>query len=373
MHIKNGKLEGLKSDILRRNSQIVVFGTGVIGATVVPEILCQLSLEDRIRCYIDNDRIKWGSIVRVSSREIPIVGPEELMGIVGQVTILLAISRYAEVLDQLQNMNCTSNMSVYIVPMLCITNYCGKKDDYSGLIKSEKMIIPKRIHYMWLGGKEIPGVLLQCIESWRRFCPDYEIIRWDESNYDVHKNIFMAEAYDNGRYGFVPDYARLDILYNYGGIYLDTDVELLRSIDELLFQEAFCGVEKWQVLNFGACSGAIKGHQSLEPFLERWEKRKIIREDGSFDYISSGLIDTSIAINNGYKINGLCQNIKGMNIYRSEFFNPYDYMTGEMMITEYTYSIHHFNGGWLDKTAKQNAMETKNKYFDIKEKACWVE
>ncbi len=372
MNIKNGTLRGLKEDILQQNSKIVIFGTGVIGVTVASAILCELNLDERLAFYLDNDSTKWSTGMYLSGRYVPVVSPDILADMNGQVTIFLAISRYAEALDQLRTMKCTEKMSVYIVPMLCITNYCGRNDDYIRLIKSEKMLIPKIIHYMWLGGEKMPKVLLRCIESWKKYCPDYEIICWDESNYDVHKNTFISEAYDKGKYGFVPDYARLDILYEYGGIYMDTDVEVLRNLDDMLYQDAFCGVEKWQVLNFGSCSGSVKGHKSLETFLERWENRKLIRNDGTLDTISSGLIDTSIALENGYKISGICQNVLGMNVYSNEFFSPYDYMTGELTKTENTYTIHHFNGGWLDESARQNSLMTQKKYHEIEDSAIWV-
>lgn len=103
--------------------------------------------------------------------------------------------------------------------------------------------IPKIIHYCWIGKSEKPESVEYCIESWKKYCPDYKIIEWNENNYDFIKNEYMKEAYDSKKWGFVPDYARLDIIYNYGGIYLDTDVEIIKSFDALLNQEAFIGFE----------------------------------------------------------------------------------------------------------------------------------
>ena len=104
-------------------------------------------------------------------------------------------------------------------------------------------MIPKKIHYCWFGGNPLPETVQRCINSWRKFCPDYEIIEWNESNYNIHKIPFIAEAYDAKKYAFVSDYARLDIIYNEGGIYLDTDVELIRSLDTLLSNNSFMGME----------------------------------------------------------------------------------------------------------------------------------
>ena len=372
MHLKNGTLEGIRADILNASNRIVVFGSGVIGATVVPELLQDLGLDERVVSYIDNDQWKWDSFVTTGDKRIPIASPGKLTEYDSHTTILIAVSRYAEVLEQLRGMACVEDMDVCLVPMLCITNFSDVTDDLRGLIKSAKPMIPKKIHYMWLGGSELPERLQVCIDSWRRHCPDYEIIRWDESNYDVHKNVFMSEAYDHRWFGFVPDYARLDLLYRYGGIYMDTDVEVVRNLDSLLNQEAFCGVEKWQVLNFGACSGAVKGHKALEPFLERWESRHLVREDGTLDSVSSGLIDTSVALENGYRVTGKCQNVCGMNIYASDYFSPFDYMTGELCQTEHTYSIHHFHGGWLDAQARKNCEESRKQYRELADQVKWV-
>lgn len=361
MILKTGTFYGMAQDIINSDSKIVIFGTGVIGSTIMPEILTEYNLQDRVICCIDNDKTRWNDYIQIGERNIKVYSPEILRSLKGNITVLISISRYGSAYGQISSMRETECYSCYIVPALCINNFKSKGE--IGTIRiSEKPLIPKKIHYMWIGGKEIPKKLQKCIESWKRFCPDYEIIRWDESNYDMHKNIFLSQSYDNKRYGFVPDYARLELLYKYGGIYLDTDVELKKSLDDLLYQEAFCSVEKWQVINFGGCSGSVKGHKSLIPFLQNWSKRTIVRADGTLDNISSGLIDTSIAIKSGYKINGKTQTINGMNIYTYDYFHPYDYMSGGLDITDNTFSIHHFNGGWLDDEFKDDNIKGKNAY-----------
>lgn len=364
MILKSGSFLGMAKDIINRNSKIVIFGMGVVGCTVTPEILRQYNLDDRIECCIDNDKIRWNTKIRMCNRDITILNPEVLNSMEGDITVLITISRYYSVYEQLRAMEGTARCSCYIIPAMCIENF--HNEGGKGVIRTtEYPMIPKVIHYMWLGGNPMPDKLIQCIESWKEYCPDYEIIRWDESNYDVHKNQFVSQSYDNKRYGFVPDYARLELLYEYGGIYLDTDVELKKNIDELLYQEAFCSVEKWQVLNFGGCSGAIKGHKSLEPFLENWGNRSIVRHDGSLDSISSGLIDTTVALEMGYLINGTNQTVNGMNIYTYDYFHPYDYMSGMLEMTSDTFSVHQFNGGWLDEKAKNDNMRVLEQYKNL--------
>lgn len=371
MILKTGTFNGMAQDIINSKSKIVIWGTGVVGSTITPEILREYNLADRIICCIDNDKMRWNTYIQICEKNIEILSPEILKNLNGNITVLISISRYVSAYEQFSNMKDTEKYSCYIVPSLCINSFKAKEK--KGTVKtSEKQMIPKKIHYMWLGGGKIPQQLQKCIDSWKRYCPDYEIIRWDESNYDVHKNIFLSQAYDNQRYGFVPDFARLEILYNYGGIYLDTDVELKRNIDDLLYQDAFCSVEKWQVINFGGCSGSVKGHKSLKPFLENWAKHQIVRKDGSLDNVSSGLIDTTIAINSGYKINGKIQNIMGMNIYTYDYFHPYDYMTGQLDFTDDTYSVHHFNGGWLDESNRDDNKKLAEVYEKVMASAIYV-
>ena len=141
-------------------------------------------------------------------------------------------------------------------------------------------MIPKVIHYCWFGKNPEPDDVKQCIASWHKYLPDYEIKRWDESNYDVHKNQYMSDAYKEKKWAFVSDYCRIDVIYQYGGIYLDTDVEVIKSFDPLLSEEMFCGFESRdplmfkkgaiieQSVNFGLGFGSVSGHKVLKQILE---------------------------------------------------------------------------------------------------------
>lgn len=361
MILKKGSFYGMARDITKSESKIVIFGCGVVGSTITPEILKDYEIDDRVVCYVDNDKLRWDTSIEIFDREIKIFPPSKIKELDGNITVLISASRYAGIYDQLKTICREDRYSCYVIPMLCIENF--QVDGGKGVIKtSTKQLIPKKIHYAWFGGKPIPDGLQLCIDSWKRYCPDYEIIRWDESNYDVHKNQFVHQAYANRKYAFVPDFARFEILYEYGGIYLDTDVLLKRNLDELLYQEAFCGVEKWQVINPGGCCGAVKGHESLKAYIQAWSNRSMYRLDGTVDNSSSGRIDTAVAIKNGYKINGLTQNVLGMNIYSYDYFQPYDYMSGKTEITSDTFSVHQYNGSWLDEKAKSDNEKATEMY-----------
>ncbi len=346
-----------------------MFGAGAIGQIPNSFILKEIGLLEKVDCFIDNDESKWNTTINVLEKDFVIRSPEYLDCCSSDTLILLNISRYSEVLSQLEAMESTKEMECYLMPMMLIHNFCSTASKGRPILL-DYPAIPKKIHYMWLGRNSIPEKLQKCLDSWKKFCPDYEIIEWNEDNYDINKHPYMKQAYENRAFGFVPDYARLDILYNEGGLYLDTDVELKRNIDDLLYQEAFCGVEKWQIINFGGFSGSVKGHPMIKKYLDARKDIMFIDSNGKQNRNTCGYYDTRVAIREGYKINGETQNIGGMNIYAYDYFQPFDYMSGIVNETENTYSVHWFNGGWLDEKMKKANEEAKKNYLELYSKAC---
>lgn len=353
MILKSGDFS-VMADEIREKKKVYIFGAGMIGTVVVPEIFRQYNLVNYIKCYIDNNPYIQGTNIEIDDRKFLIRSFEEVNRKLNHAVLIMAVSRFNAVLEQLEQFPETENTACYLFPMMCISNF-------------KKPQIPKVIHYMWLGGKEIPDSLKKCIESWQKFCPDYKIKKWDERNYNIEKNIYMKNAYETGNYGFVPDYARLDILHEQGGIYMDTDIELIKPLDDLLCQDSFCGVEKWQTLNFGGCSGAVKGSKAIKCFLDAREPLTFLDENGNPDKNTCGYYDTRTALKYGYCINGKEQMIMNMTIYPYEYFHPYDYMSGEVAITPNTYSIHHFNGGWLDDSMREENKKVQERYLEIYE------
>lgn len=221
-------------------------------------------------------------------------------------------------------------------------------------------MIPKKIHYCWFGGNPLPELAVKCIESWRKYCPNYEIIEWNESNYDVTKNDYMRQAYESKRWGFVPDYARLDIIYNHGGIYLDTDVEIIRPIDELLNLEAFAGVEqdsKYVALGLGF--GAIAGHETIKAMRDHYDGLLFV-VDGEMNLTPAPQINTRVLANGGYQFSTQITNTSGITVFPWEYFCPINYGTNELTITEKTYSIHHYTASWYDESQRY-ALKLKRK------------
>ena len=275
--------------------------------------------------------------------------------------MIITNSHFYPIVKALDELKELEEVEAYIAPVMQVTELKNAVKASPVMLEKEP-VIPKVIHYCWFSGKEMPDEFKRNIEGWERCCPGYEIRRWDESNYDVGKNPYMAAAYEHKKWGFIPDYARLDILYHQGGIYMDTDVELVRNLDELLYQPAFCGVEKWGNINMGGCSGAVAHHPMLWEMLQEREKISFIKEDGSLNLETCGIYETRPFIRAGMRIDNQVQNIGGMTVYSSDYFHPYDYMSGELTVTENTFSIHHFNGGWLDQKAKEQREKTRKLY-----------
>lgn len=218
-------------------------------------------------------------------------------------------------------------------------------------------MIPKKIHYCWFGGNELSEDAKKCIDSWKKFCPDYEIIEWNEKNYDVTKNKYMKDAFEKKKWAFVSDYARIDVVYQNGGIYLDTDVEILRSLDNLLDNKFYCGWERNDsnennelYINLGLGFGAQKESEILKKILELYENLSFIKEDGNLNLTPCPIYQTSVMKEFGLDTsNNNMQKNEYYIVYPDDYFSPKSYSTGKINITENTYSIHHFSMSWMDK------------------------
>lgn len=227
--------------------------------------------------------------------------------------------------------------------------------------------IPKKIHFFWFGGNQLPDSVKKCMESWKKYCPDYEIIRWDESNYDYKKNCYMAEAYQSKKWSFVSDYARMDILYQYGGIYLDTDVELIKSLDEFLKYHAFMGFEGTYV-NLGVGFGIEPGLAEIKELMDIYENMHFINPDGSLNLKPITRYTNEYLGTKGFIANGKRQTVGSVEIFPSEFFSPKDFYTRECKITSNTYSIHHYDASWWGDAER----EAYQKEVKLKEKHLWI-
>ena len=226
-------------------------------------------------------------------------------------------------------------------------------------------MIKKTIHYCWIGGNPLPKSAKKCIASWKKYCPDYEIIEWNETNYDFTKNQYMREAFEAKKWGFVPDYARLDIIYQHGGIYLDTDVEIIKSFDPILKNKGFAGFETPDYVNFGQGFGAEEGNPVIKKLMDSYDDLRFKKEDGSLNMIASPELNTETLISIGLNRNGKKQTINdSLTIYPMDYFCPKSLNDGIIRKTENTYSIHHFDASWFDNDKQKE----KNKRWKQKQK-----
>lgn len=214
-------------------------------------------------------------------------------------------------------------------------------------------MIPKKIHYCWFGSNKLPKDVKKCIKSWRKMCPDYEIIEWNESNFDVHCSPFMSDAYKEKKWAFVSDYARLKILYENGGIYLDTDVELLKPLDPLL--ENHCYFPTQQIdkkINTGLGFGAEKKHPIIKEMLDVYDKLKFNKDN--LDAIICPIINTQVLQKHGYEFAPVIQNMNDIKttIYPPKYFDPISPGMDNNLMAEDTFSIHHYNASWSTTSHK---------------------
>ena len=216
-------------------------------------------------------------------------------------------------------------------------------------------MIPKIIHYCWFGRGEKPELAKKCIASWRKSCPDFEIREWNEGNCDYLSIPFMAEAYAAKKYAFVSDVMRLIVLEQYGGVYFDTDVEVLRDISPLLDDEGFIGFENDQFVNSGQVMAAKAHHPVIQAMIEEYKKLRFTNADGTATPVGCPRLNTDVMERFGLIRNGREQVVAGIHVYSADYFNPMDSTTGKLTKTENTYSIHWYSMSWLPKRVQMKA------------------
>ncbi len=207
--------------------------------------------------------------------------------------------------------------------------------------------IPKILHYVWIGGKPLPKKNAEFIETWKKHCPDYKIMVWNEENFNISKsNTYVKQAYKNKKFAFVSDYIRLYALFEFGGIYLDTDVEILKSFNDILDNEMFVCRENSAYIST-AVIGAKKHNKLIGQLLKIYDDIKFEKEDGTFD-ITTNVERISQFLHKNYNYPLKNQNFENddIKIYKSTYFSPKDYFSGKIKNSKNSYAIHHFDGTW---------------------------
>lgn len=221
--------------------------------------------------------------------------------------------------------------------------------------EGDKTMIPKKIHYCWFGGKPFPEKAQKCISSWKKYCPDYEIIEWNESNFDIHINPYVEMCYNMKQYAFLTDYLRLVVLEKYGGIYMDTDVEVVKPLDPLLDNKAYFGFENDEYVNTGEGCGAEAHNPIIIAMIKEYE----FLLDGNHGTIGCPILNTEALKKFDLVLNGKYQDLGECSVYPSDFFNPYDDPTGRLCKTNNTYSIHWYAKSWMSRKSVIRSCLTK--------------
>lgn len=218
-------------------------------------------------------------------------------------------------------------------------------------------MIPKIIHYCWFGRNPLPESAKKCIESWKKFLPDYDIREWNEDNFDVSIIPYTREAYEAKKYAFVSDYARFWILFHYGGLYFDTDVEVIKPMDDIIARGPFMGIEvnakedEYPKVAPGLGLGATSQMDLYKVLLKKYSTLRFLNEDGTQNQKTIVIYNSEVLKGLGMKPTNELQEVAGVYIYPVDYFNPLDSLTGKLKLTANTRSIHWYMNSWSDSSS----------------------
>ena len=235
--------------------------------------------------------------------------------------------------------------------------------------------IPKIIHYCWFGGNPLPELAKKCIASWRKFFPDYEIKEWNENNFDIDQVVYTAEAYRLKRYAYVSDFVRFWVLYHYGGIYFDTDVEVIRPMDDIIARGSFAGFEcqKGSLqdnphgdMAAGLGMGAAPGHPFFAQMLNHYNHIHYVKWNGKGSGIVVRQTERFLDYEHKETLHDGIVRVSGLLIYPEDYFCPLNYFTQEMRVTENTRSIHHYMTSWKQPISRWKKLYLRSQYIYVR-------
>ncbi|BCJ92955.1 hypothetical protein acsn021_05240 [Anaerocolumna cellulosilytica] len=360
MKLKNCDYKTFLKDV--SNKKVVCFGVGKMLSEMQEEFIN--TPIKQIIGITDNNHSQWYSKKTVFGEELEVLPPSIMFTLLNEdIVILITSNACLEIVQQLESV-INNSTTCYIFPFL--RSLQQDKDALNAsknriIIRNNQPNIPKKIHYTWFSGQKMPESMIKCKESWKKYCPDYQIIEWNQENYDVTKCKYMQQAIENKKWGFAGDYARLDLIYKYGGIYLDLDVELVKNLDELLYNEAYASFESTKFVNFGSGFGAVAGFSLLKEMMSEYERIDFVDSNGLLNLAASPVYQTKVLEKLGLRRNGSMQLISGMTIYPFDFLCAQSVLTGIIYQTENTHSIHRFAASWMEDIV----VEERNKKLEL--------
>lgn len=350
MRIQNAPIEKFISYISDKN--MYIYGLG--------EVFWQFTkreafnhMQKSIVGYIDNG--KAGQEITISGSSFPVQGVECLHNVGNAVVLLCSTKQLDGMYQALCEQNLSDNIECFILPLIWAVSD-GKNDsnviDKICMTTESPDRIDRKIHCFWFSGEKKPEDYQRCIDSWKRVCPDYEIIEWNAQNYDCEKTPFVKQAFEKRKWAFVSDYARLDVIYQYGGIYLDMDVELLKRPDAWLKFDAFFNFGTQHDIDLGSGFGSVKNNQFIGQLLELYRDRDFCDHDGKpmvWEYVQPVYIRDTFK-SRGIRLDGSMQLVDDMLILPRRYHTPIDdFLFDNYVQSEDTVGIHHYNAGWCSE------------------------
>ncbi len=329
-------------------AEIYVWGSGVMMQICLSDWLKRERLIGQVVSCTESDSSKVGKNLILYNKKVPIVNYSNMLkGISNKknVIIIIACSYFYQILQTLDNEAMLDKVDCLCLPMVYLENLSSGRLE-SRYCHGERKI-PKKIHYCWFGKNKIPEKSAECIDSWKRNCPDYEIFCWNESNIDIHISPWMEIAYQRKQWAYVSDYVRAWVLYTFGGYYFDVDVELLRGLDDLSGAEGFGCFEKWPVINTGGGCGSVSGFWLWKEIMDL-KDNLFLNQYEEVIPDASGYFDTLPLLKRGMRADGKLQNIDGFICLPYDYFHPIDYITGKKQISANTFGIHYFDWSWAN-------------------------
>lgn len=342
MKFCNCALTELKTRLIGK--KIIFFGKGS-WLKVIDHTEC-MDMSDQFAYVVDND--PNAEKVQLGSVSLSVFKPEKLMEEKDCVVIITSPVYMFDMYCQMKNMNLDDSMECYAFPFMQMVT--ENKTDFELLSevvnsKNEKRI-PKIIHSFWFSGEEKPYAYQKCVDSWQKVLPDYDIIEWNKDNYNWHKHPFVERAVELGAWAFASDYARLDVLREYGGIYLDMDVEVYKTFDDLLGNDALLSFSNHVMVDL-AVLASKKANPLLDELLSLYDKVEIPEEKQGFVKFFQPSFVRNTLVRNGITMNGCLQRTRNATVFPTQFFMPMDHILfREYEKTEHTYCVHYDNFGW---------------------------
>ncbi len=344
LDIKNADPQQTKEYM--KTKRVFVYGAGRALESCVDIYLQGIAVEG----IIDSDQNKIGTVVNIANKQVKVIDRNQFVQIYNackdkkQMLLFVSSPVYAaEIVAELDQIEALNGLQCFLQVLVRNTFGENKAFEFS---KGEE-IIPRKIHYIWIGGKPLSYDFQKNIESWKKHNPSYEIIQWDESNYDFRKNDYMRMTYDQGKYGFVINYARLDILKQQGGIYLDVDVEAIKSFDMLLRDKTFFNMGCADRVNMGCGFGTIPNQKIIADLMGQFSnctEEMILRPCHNYVH--------PILKKYGFELSNRFQNINGVVLYPSEVMSPLTIPGLKDNFSENTVSIHKEAGTWMNDQEK---------------------